>query len=109
MTTWETVQAKWAATKPQAIALAIGLVAGPFISNFVGWQVTSSAAHTQARAGIVEQLSSFCDVRAREAVNNPGKLDWSARGELAKKWAVMPGATSAESDVTNACERKLQI
>ena len=47
--------------------------------------------------------------RARTTVEAPAKLDWSARIELARKWAVMPGAESADSDVTNACERKLQI
>jgi hypothetical protein len=101
------MQAKWRGLKPQAIALALGLLVGPFIATYAGWTVTSSTAKAQARAGIVEQLASFCDIAARATVENPGKLDWSARGELAKKWAVMPGSASAEWDVTSACERKL--
>lgn len=113
MASWKDTRAQWSTQwvdrKPQLIALAIGLVAGPLISNYLGWQVTSGNARTQVRAGIVEQQATYCDVRARTAVEAPGKLDWSARVELARKWSIMPGAESAESDVTNACERKLQI
>jgi hypothetical protein len=110
---WKETQAQlaahWTERKPQIIALAIGLVAGPLISNYAGWTVTSGNARTQVRAGIVEQQATYCDVRARVAVQAPEKLDWSARVELARKWAVMPGSTeAADSDVTNACERKLQ-
>ena len=113
MASWTETRALWSAEwvtrKPQLIALAIGLVAGPLISNYLGWQVTSGNARTQVRAGIVEQQASYCNVRARAAVEAPGKLEWSARNELARKWAVMPGADSPDSDVANACERKLQI
>jgi hypothetical protein len=108
MTMWQNAQAKWTENKPRIIALVAGLVLGPLISNMAGWQVTASAAQAQARAGVVERLASICDVGARGAVADPAKLDWSARGELAKKWAVIAGAAAAEFDVTNACERKLQ-
>ncbi len=113
MSSWTETRAQWSAhwveCKPQVIALAIGLVAGPLISNYLGWQVTSGNARAQVRAGIVEQQATYCDVHARTAVEAPGKLDWSARLELARKWSVMPGTQAAESDVTSACERKLQI
>ncbi len=104
MTIQQKAWAKWDALKPQAMALAIGLVVGPLISNYAGWQVTSGAA----REDVVEQLASICNVGARAAVPDPAKLDWSARTELASKWAIMPGATVAEPDVMSACERKLQ-
>ncbi len=113
MGSWTETRAHWSAQwverKPQLIALAIGLVAGPLISNYLGWQVTSANARTQVRAGIVEQQATYCEVRARTAVEAPGKLDWSARLELARKWAIMPGNEAADSDVANACERRLQI
>ncbi len=107
MTTWQTATSKWTTIKPTVIGLAIGLVAGPLISNYLGWQVTSSSAQTQLRDGVVETQAAFCNTWARAAVAEPGKLDWNARTELAKKWAVMPGSTAAESDVTSACARKL--
>jgi hypothetical protein len=112
MSSWTEARQKWSTIwverKPQLIALAVGLVAGPLISNYAGWQVTSGSARAQVRAGIVEQQATYCDVRARTVVSAPEKLDWSARIELARTWAVMPGSQAAETDVTNACERKLQ-
>lgn len=107
MTTWQTISAKWETARPAVYALAIGLVAGPIISNMLGWQVTSGSAQSQARAGIVEQGAMLCEERARAEVKETGKLDWSARSDLAKKWSIMPGANAADSEVASACARKL--
>ena len=71
------------------------------------WQVTSRTARAEIRAGIVEQQAMFCEARARADISAPGQLDWTARYELAVKWAAMPGAGAADSDVTSACARKL--
>ena len=109
MTTWASVTSKWTAAKPAAIALTIGLVAGPLISNYIGWQVTSRTARAEIHAGIVEQQAIFCEARARANVSAPGELDWTARYELAVKWAAVPGAGPADSDVTSACARKLAV
>ena len=106
-TAWAAAAPQWKTTKRIATALAIGLVAGPLITNYAGWQVTSSAARAQLRATVVEQQASFCDAWARADVQDPSTLDWSARRELAQKWAVMPGAASADSDVVIACSSKL--
>ncbi|MBV1796545.1 hypothetical protein [Siccirubricoccus sp. G192] len=103
----ETAAAKWATAKPIAIGLAIGLVAGPFISSFAGFQVRTSTAQTAARAGIVEQQAMFCAERARAAVPSTASLDWQGRSELARKWATMPGSTIADSEVVYACSGKL--
>ena len=40
-------------------------------------------------------------------VARAGALDWSARSELAKKWAVEAGAPLADLVVTDACTRRL--
>src|SRR4051812_8911975 len=96
--------AKWAEFKPAAIALAIGLVVGPFVTNYLGWQVMSGTARTQMRAEVVEQQALICEERARAEVKEPGKLDWSARAELAKKWSVMPGVSPvADGEAVGAC------
>lgn len=97
----------WASYKPRLYALALGLVAGPIISNIAGWQMMTSSAQSMARAGVVEQQALFCDSRARAENKDPGKLDWSARNDLAKKWAGMPGSATVDSDVVSACARKL--
>lgn len=112
MTSWKETRAQWTAQwaerKPQLIALAFGLIMGPLISNYLGWQVTSGKARAQVRASVVEQQATYCDVRARTVEAAPEKLEWRARLELARKWSVMPGSDSADIDVANACERKLQ-
>lgn len=98
---------RWELVKPRAIALAVGLVLGPFISNYLGWQVTSGKAQTQLNQAVVEQQALFCEARARADVKEPGKLDYTGRRNLAEKWAVMPGKTAAESTVVSACADKL--
>lgn len=105
----QTFKSRWATAKPAAIALVVGLMAGPLISNYAGWQVTSHAAQAQVQAGIVEQQALFCEVRARADVTKPQSLSFEARYDLAKKWATMPGATEAQSGVASACAGKLAV
>ncbi len=107
MTTTQTVAARWQTAKPKVIYLAVGLIAGPLITSFAGLQVLSGTARDQTRTGIVESQAVICAAQARTHVADTSKLEWSARAELAKQWAVMPGATAAEPDVANACARKL--
>lgn len=103
----ETASAKWAAAKPIAIGLAIGLIAGPIISGAVGFQVRTSTAQAAARAGSVDQQATFCAEQARAATPDTASLDWQGRTELARKWATMPGSTIADPDVVYACSGKL--
>ena len=106
-TTMKTAASRWESAKPRLMYLVIGLIAGPIITSIAGWQVTSGSAHSQVRAGIVEQQALFCEAKARADVAQPSKLEWTARTDLAKKWAVMPGATTTQSDVVSACASKL--
>jgi hypothetical protein len=103
----ENAAAKWAKAKPVAIGLAIGLIAGPIISGFAGFQVRTSTAQAAARANVVEQQAGFCAERARAATPNAAALGWQARGELARQWAAMPGSTLVDPDVVYACSGKL--
>ena len=107
MSIWETAKTKWAAARPAVIFIGIGLVVGPFISNIIGWQVTSGHLEKEVRAATVEQQALFCEGRARADVGDTSDLDWSARRELADKWAVMPGQDTADATVSVACARKL--
>ena len=109
MTAWESATEKWRSVKPIGIALAVGLVAGPFISNAFGWQVTSSVSRTMVHDGVVEQQAVVCDKAARGEVAEPAKLGWDAQRELAKKWAAAGGAKPDDWDVVNACSRKLGV
>jgi hypothetical protein len=104
----ETAAAKWAAAKPVAIGLGIGLIAGPVISGLAGFQVRTSTAQAAARAGVVEQQAAFCAERARAAsTTGAAPLDWQGRSDLARKWATMPGSAIVDMDVVYACSGKL--
>jgi hypothetical protein len=103
----EMAATKWAAAKPIAIGLAVGLVAGPIISGFAGFQVRTSTAETAARADVVEQQATFCAERARAAATGTAPLDWQGRTDLARRWAAMPGSTIADPEVVYACSGKL--
>jgi len=107
MATTSTAASKWESAKPKLTYFVIGLIAGPIITSIAGWQVLSGTARDQLQAGMVEQQATFCAANARTEIPDTSKLDYTARTELAKKWAVMPGTTAAASDVTNACARKL--
>jgi hypothetical protein len=89
------------------MGLAIGLIAGPIISGFAGFQVRTSTAEAATRAGIVEQQAAFCAERARAATPNTAALGYQARSDLARQWAAMPGTTSVNPDVIYACSGKL--
>ncbi len=106
-TTMQTAAARWQTVKPKVVYLAIGLIAGPLITSFAGLQVLSGTARDQTRAGIVELQAMICAAQARTEVADTSKLEWTARSDLAKKWAVMPGATTADPDAASACARKL--
>ena len=103
----ETAAAKWAAAKPVAIGLAVGLIAGPVISGFAGFQVRTSTAQTAMRASVVEQQAAFCAERARAASTGTAQLDWQGRSDLARKWAAMPGSAIVDTEVVYACSGKL--
>ncbi|MBR0645642.1 hypothetical protein [Plastoroseomonas hellenica] len=103
----ETMAAKWAAAKPLAIALVVGLVAGPIISGITGYQIRASTAQAAARAGIVEQQAAFCAERARASGSVTGTLDYQTRNNLARQFAVMAGAATPDPDVVYACSTKL--
>jgi len=93
----------WARAKPLAIALGIGLLVGPFVSNAMGWQVTSSVAKARVHSGVLEQHAMICAAKARAEVPTAAKLDRDARGKLAERMAVLPGVPEPGWEVTNAC------
>ena len=101
------LSARWIAAKPMVIGIVIGLIAGPIISGFAGFQVRTSSAAAATRAGIVEQQAQFCAERARAATPGGLPTDWQARNELARRWAVMAGEERPDQDVVYACSNRL--
>lgn len=99
---------RWAKARPLLLALGVGLVAGPVISGMVGFQMRTSTAQTLARNAVVDQQAIFCADRARADTPDPGRLDWSARNDLARRFAAMPvGGTAIDPDVARACAERL--
>jgi hypothetical protein len=101
------LEAQWEATRPILTGLVIGLIAGPLISGFAGWQVRTSTAEAATHAGVVEQQAMFCVERARAAGPIASPLDWQARTDLARRFASAPGAAAADPEVVYACSGKL--
>jgi hypothetical protein len=99
--------AKWANMKPMLTGLVIGLIAGPIISGFVGFQVRSSSANAATRTSVIEQQAQFCSERARASITGAVPTDWQARNDLARRFAAMPGSTAVDQEVVYACSGKL--
>jgi len=101
------VAARWNAAKPMLMGLAIGLVAGPIISGMVGFQMRSSTAQTLVRNGVVEQQAIFCADRAHAETPDTTRMDWSARNDLARRFATPSGAAQVDFEVARACADRL--
>ncbi len=98
---------QWTTVKPLALVLALGLIAGPLISNYMGWQVTRGFSDRQSRASAVEQQAMVCAALAQAQTPDTAQLGWAERRTIAEKYAVMPGRSTAESDVVSACTQRL--
>jgi hypothetical protein len=98
---------QWSVAKPLALMLALGLIAGPLISNAMGWQVTRGHAERQSRSSAVEQQARICAAMAHDETPDTAALGWAARREIAENHAVMPGDEAADSDVVRACTELL--
>ncbi len=95
--------------KPRILFLVIGLVLGPFISGWLGWQVTAGTMSSAVQDAVVDYRAELCAKRAQaDPEATPAVLgDWSSRGALAEKWAVLPGEGETSRDVVNGCKSRL--
>jgi hypothetical protein len=97
----------WHLRKGLVLTFVAGMLVGPFVSSYFGVQVTSRNARAELHNGIVDVKASICNARARIEVKEPGKLDWSARRELAAKFAIIPGFDTVDPAVASLCSDKL--
>ncbi len=95
--------------KPRILFLVIGLVLGPFISSWLGWQVTTGTRESAVSDSVGSYRAGLCAERARsdpEATSDA--LDnYTKRREFAEKWAVLPGEEKADGDVVRECNKRL--
>ena len=101
------IAAKWAEFKPVLTGAIIGLVAGPIISGFAGFQVRTSTAQAAAHAGMLEQQASICAAQAHAETAATATLGWQAQNDLARRHAAMPGSEAVDPEVVYACAGKL--
>jgi hypothetical protein len=95
--------------KPRVLFLAIGLVLGPFISGWFGWQVTAGTKETAVTDAVVSYRAGLCADRARSDSETTAEMlgDYSGRRKLAEKWAILPGEEKADSAVVRQCNSQL--
>ena len=83
--------------RPRILYILLGMILGPFITSWVGWQVNinimTSTTNTAVDEAIVAYRAGMCVQRARSDPEATGAVlaDDSRRRKLAEKWAVMPG------------------
>ncbi len=95
--------------KPRILFLVIGLVLGPFISSWLGWQVTTGTMESAVSDSVVSYRAGLCAERARSdpETTSDALNDYSGRRELAEKWAVLPGEEGADNAVVRECNSRL--
>jgi len=88
--------------------LIIGLIAGPSITGYLGWQVLSGTVQTDVKNTVVDQEAKTCAMLARQHVADPAALDYDARHNLAAKYAKLPWDTNPDDyRVVDACSDAL--
>ncbi len=95
--------------RSRILFLVIGLILGPFISSWLGWQVTTGTMEEAAKDAVVAYRAGLCVERAQaDPEVTPDVLkDYSVRRKIAEKWAVLPGEEKADVAVTNECNSRL--
>ncbi len=89
------------------LGLLAGMLLGPLISGSMGWQVSNAFLVRSVHNAVVQQQVEFCQMRARAAVKNPGKLEYGDRYDLARLWSKMPGQEAVDTDVVSGCTNGL--
>lgn len=103
----DTLKKQWTNKKAVILGLLAGMLLGPMISGIMGWQVSSAFLLRSVHDAVVKQQVGFCEMRARAAVKNPGKLEYGDRYDLARLWAKMPGQEAVDTDVVSGCTNGL--
>ena len=109
MSLQEKTTSKFGEWRNLVIGVVIGLVAGPIITSFIGWQVGFSTMEEQVSAAVIEQQALFCAERvmADPAYATFDGLEFGAKRDLVTPHAQMPDQDAAAGRVVNLCLRKL--
>ena len=69
MASLKDIRDSWLKRKGLVYAFVVGMLVGPFVSSYLGVQVTSRTARADLHNGIIDLQASLCDARARMEVN----------------------------------------
>ena len=95
--------------KPRIVFLVIGLIVGPFISSWLGWQVTTGTMESAAEDAVVAYRAEQCVKRAQADPEATSAVlqNYGDRRKLAEKWAITPGEEKADINVVSECSSRL--
>jgi hypothetical protein len=99
----DTQKSRWSWIKPAFWGLVVGLIAGPTLSGYMGWQVLADTAKRNVQTAVVKQEAHTCALLAREHKPGADKLGYGQRHDLAQKYAKLPWSTDANYRVVDAC------
>lgn len=97
----------WARWKRPLFWFIVGLIVGPIISGYMGWQVRSATVQQKVQDTAVEEEAQMCEMLARQDTAKPSELDYLKRHKLAEKFADFPWDTSQKDLVVTRCEDRL--
>lgn len=103
----EQKRARFGWLKPALWGLVIGLIAGPSISGYLGWQVLSSTDKQNVQNAVYDQEAKTCALLARQHVADTATLDYTKRRNLAEKYSKLPWNSSDDYRVIDACSDAL--
>ncbi len=95
--------------KSRILFVVIGLVLGPFISGWLGWQVTAGTMESAVQNAVIDFRAELCAKRAQaDPEATPAVLEkYGDRRKLAEKWAILPGEEQIDREVANKCTSRL--
>ena len=102
MSTQEPTQ-RWRWLKPAVYGFVLGLIVGPSISGYFGWQVLADTDQQRVQRAVINQDAKICALLARREVAHPGQLEYGQRHNLAEKYAKLPWVEQVDFHVVDAC------
>ena len=98
---------RWGWVKPAVWGFILGLIVGPSVSGYFGWQVLADTAQRRVQSAVVDQEARTCALLAREHTPDVDKLGYGKRHDLAQQYAKLPWSDGSDYRVVDACANAL--
>lgn len=97
----------WERYQPLLGGLAVGLVVGPLLSAYLGWQVTPVTVQKHVQRAVVRQQTAMCEMLARRDHPDTTLMDYTERRDLAEEYGTFPWNDAQQYTVINDCAAAL--